>query len=75
MCEKNITPLIRIVWFGAIMALSFCLAPGLAATISRSSDIEAAVAAIRSMTGPSSAAASWLARFAIRAARPIFAPL
>ncbi len=73
--ERNITLLIPIILIGAIMVLSFCVAPGLAATISRSSDIEASLAAIWSMMGPSDAARNWLAPFDIRAMYQIFAPL
>jgi hypothetical protein len=73
--ENNITLLIQIAWLGAIMVLGFCVAPGLAATISRSSDIEASVVAIWSMIGLSDAARNWLAPFNIRATHQIFAPL
>ena len=59
--EKNIALLIQIAWLGAIVVLSFCVAPGFAATISRSSDIESSLAAIWSMMGPSDAVRSWLA--------------
>ncbi len=73
--ERDITRLIQIAWFGAIVVLSFCVAPGFAATISRSSEIEASLVAIWSMMGPSDAARNWLAPFNIRAASHIFAPL
>ena len=65
--ERNITLVIQIILIGAIMVLSFCIAPGLAATISRSSDIESSLLAIWSMLGPSDAARNWLALFDIRA--------
>jgi hypothetical protein len=72
--EKNIALLIQIAWLGAIVGLSFCVAPGLAATISRSSDIESSLLAIWSMIGPSDAARHWLAPFNVRATYQIFAP-
>jgi len=65
--ERNIPLLIQIAWLGAIVVLSFCVAPGLAATISRSSDFESSLLAIWSMMGPSDAARNWLAPFDIRA--------
>jgi hypothetical protein len=73
--EENITLLIQIVWFGAIVVLGFCVAPGFAATISRSSEIEASVVAIWSMIAPSDAARHWFAPFDIRRTNEIFAPL
>ena len=73
--ERNIPLLIQIAWLGAIVVLSFCGAPGFAATISRSPDIETSLAAIWSMIGPSDAAGNWLAPFNIRATYQIFAPL
>jgi hypothetical protein len=73
--ERNITLLIQIMWLGAIMVLGFCVAPGFAATISRSPDIEASLAAIWSMMKPSDAARNWLAPFNIRTSYPIGAPL
>ena len=63
--EKNIALLIQIAWFGAIVVLSFCGAPGFAATISRSPDIETSLVAIWSMVGSSDAARTWLAPFNI----------
>jgi hypothetical protein len=72
--EKNIALLIQIAWLGAIVVLSFCGAPGLAATISRSSDIEASLVAIWSMIGPSDAARDWLRPFDVRTTQQIFAP-
>ena len=65
--ERNIPLLIQIAWLGAIVVLTFCGAPGLAATISRSSDIEASLVAIWSMIRPSDGARHWLAPFDIRA--------
>jgi hypothetical protein len=53
--EENITLLIQIAWLGAIVVLGFCVAPGFAATISRSSDIEASLTAIWSMIRPADA--------------------
>jgi hypothetical protein len=73
--ERNITLLIQIAWLGAIVVLGFCVAPGFAATISRSSDIEASLVAIWSMMGPSDAARNWLAPFNIRATYQADAPL
>jgi hypothetical protein len=73
--ESNIALLIQIAWLGAIVVLSLFVAPGLAATISRSSDIEASLVAIWSMIEPSDAAGNWLAPFNIRATYQIFAPL
>jgi hypothetical protein len=61
--EENITLLIQIAWFGAIVVLSFCVAPGFAATISRSSDVEASLMAIWSMIAPSDAVRHWFAPF------------
>jgi hypothetical protein len=49
--ERNIPLLIQIAWLGAIVVLSFCGAPGFAATISRSPDIETSLVAIWSMVG------------------------
>jgi hypothetical protein len=72
---RNIILLIQIAWFGAIAVLSFCIAPGFAATISRSSDIESSLVAIWSMIAPSDAAGHWFAPFNIRASYQIFAPL
>jgi hypothetical protein len=72
--EKNIALLIQIAWLGAIVALSFCGAPGFAATISRSSDIESSLAAIWSMIRPADGARNWLAPFDIRTTSHIFAP-
>jgi hypothetical protein len=63
--ERNIPLLIQIAWLGAIVVLSFCVAPGLAATISRSSDIEASLAAIWSMIMRSDGAGNWFAPFDI----------
>jgi hypothetical protein len=59
----NISLLIRIAWLGAIVLLGFCVAPGFAATISRSSDIEASLVAIWSMIAPSDAVRRWFAPF------------
>jgi hypothetical protein len=73
--EKNIALLIQIAWLGAIVVLSFCVAPGFAATISRSSDIETSLVAIWSMIGPSDAARDWLGPFNVRATSPIGASL
>ena len=75
MVEGNFTLLIRIAWLGAIVVLSLCGAPGLAATIPRSADVEASLAAFWSMLRASDAARNWLAPFNIRAAHQIFAPL
>ena len=58
-CEKNMSLLIQIAALGAIVVLGFCVAPGLAATIPRSSDIEASLAAIWSLMGPSDAATAF----------------
>ena len=69
--EKDITLLIQIAALGAIVGLSFCIAPGLAATISRSSDIEASLVAIWWLMGPSDAARNWLAPFNMRAASQV----
>jgi hypothetical protein len=63
--EKNIALLIQIAWLGAIVVLGFCFAPGFAATISRSSDLEASLAAIWSMIGPADGARTWLPPFNI----------
>jgi hypothetical protein len=63
--ERNIPLLIQIAWLGALVVLSFCVAPGLAATISRSSEIEASLAAIWSMITRSDGAGNWLAPFDI----------
>jgi hypothetical protein len=73
--EENISLLIQFAWLGAIVVLSFCVAPGFAATISRSSEIEASLVAIWSMIGPSDAVCNWLAPFNIRSTNEIFAPL
>ena len=51
--EMNVSLLIQIAYLGAIALLGFCVAPGFAATISRSSEIEALLAAVWSMIGPS----------------------
>ena len=72
--ERNITLLMQIAWLGAILVLGFCVAPGFAATISRSLDIEASLVAIWSMIGPSDGARNWLAPFDIRATCQILAP-
>ena len=72
--ERNIILLIQIAWFGAIAVLSFCIAPGFAATISRSSDIEASLVAIWSMIAPPDAARHWFAPFNIGTTNEIFAP-
>jgi len=71
--EKDITLLIQIAALGAIVGLSFCIAPGLAATISRSSDIEASLVAIWSLMGPSDAARKWLAALDMRATSQVAA--
>jgi hypothetical protein len=63
--EKNIALLTQIAWLGAIVVLSFCGAPGFAATISRSPDIETSLVAIWSMVGSLDAARTWLAPFGI----------
>jgi hypothetical protein len=73
--EMNISLLIQIACLGAIALLGFCVAPGFAATISRSSEIEALLAAIWSMVGPSDAARNWMAPLHIRAPHQIFTPL
>jgi hypothetical protein len=71
--EMNVSLLIQIGCLGAIALLGFCLAPGFAATISRSSEIEALLAAIRSMIGSSHAAGNWRAPLDIRATCQILA--
>jgi hypothetical protein len=73
--ERDIALWIQIAWLGAIAVVSFCVAPGFAATISRSSDIEASLAAVWSMMGPSDAARNWFAPFNIRATSQILASL
>ena len=72
-CEKNMSLLIQIAALGAIVVLGFCVAPGLAATIPRSSDIEASLAAIWSLMGPSDAARKWLAALDMRATSQVAA--
>jgi len=47
--EMNVSLLIQIACLGALALLGLCVAPGFAATISRSSEIEASLAAIWSM--------------------------
>lgn len=71
--ERDIALWIQIAWLGAMVVLGFCVAPGFAATISRSSDIEASLVAVWSMIGPSDAARNWLAPFNIRATSQILA--
>ena len=73
--EENITLLIQVILIGVIVVLGFCVAPGFAATISRSSDIEASLMAIRSMMGPSDATRNWLGPFNVRPTSQIFALL
>ena len=73
--EMNVSLLIQIAFLGAIALLGFCLAPGFAATISRSSEIEALLAAIWWMIGPSGAPGNWRAPLDIRATCHIPAPL
>jgi hypothetical protein len=70
----NISLLIQIAWLGAIVFLGFCVAPGFAATISRSSDIEASLVAIWSMIAPLDAVRHWFAPFNLRRTNEIFAP-
>ena len=74
-CEQNIAPLIQIALLGAIAVFSLCVAPGFAATISRSAEIEAALVAIWSLTGLSETARNWLAPFNSRATHQIDASL
>ena len=72
--ERNITLLMQIAWLGAILVLGFCVAPGFAATISRSLDIEASLVAIWSMIAPSGARRPWFALSNLRRTNEIFAP-
>ena len=71
---ENIPLLIQIAWLRAIVVLGFCVAPGVAATISRSSDVEASLVAIWSMIAPPDAARHWFAPFNIGTTNEIFAP-
>jgi hypothetical protein len=61
--ERNVALLIQVAWLSAIVILGFSVAPGFAATISRSTEIEAALVAIWSITGPSETVRNWLAPF------------
>jgi hypothetical protein len=72
MSDQIALALIRIVLFGAIVVLGFCVTPGLLATISRTADLQAALTAAWSMMGSANAWKNWLAPFGcMNAGRPL----
>jgi hypothetical protein len=58
--HRNIAKLIRIAALGGLTQLNFNVSPALAATLSRSADVNGTVSAVWSMIGPFCAIKDWL---------------
>jgi hypothetical protein len=58
--HRNVVMLMRIAALGGLTQLSFIASPVLAATLSRSADVNGAVSAVWSMIGPFCAIKDWL---------------
>ena len=71
--QKNIARLIRIAAPGVVVILGLCISPGLVAAISGHGDLELAVSAVWSATGPLHMVRTWLP--GLRAARGPIVPV
>ncbi len=59
--DQTVVLLIRIALVGTIVVAGFCAAPGFAATISRTADVEILLTTMWSMMGPAGSLRNWLA--------------
>jgi hypothetical protein len=59
--DQSIALSVRIALFGTIAVVSFCIAPGCLATISRNVDAEAAITAMWSIVRPVDSLRNWFA--------------